>query len=322
MDKPEKIQMANYPPEKIKEWVEKQGYSLEMRVARKFKDFGFQVSQFEHFVDQESNSVRPVDVVATLSKEFENAVLNFKLFIECKYAKLKPWVILVTPQKFDKNIFFSRVLDNQRSFDWKNLPTLQGRLVAILLQVLGKKQKGELFSITNIGYIVREVNLTEKQDPNHKDIAYEATVQVSKSVEAQDLENENFYQESVASVEADDSEFKTSEPKLHLLLSIVIPIVVINGQLFESRLGDNNEPEIREVGHGYILVPRRRKENAPRNHVSLSTVTIVTEQSLDKYIEEFKASIDDVLNQDDAIRELVNHECSQLTKLSASDIDF
>ena len=31
---------------KVKNWVEEQGYSLEMRVAKKFRDANFKVSQF------------------------------------------------------------------------------------------------------------------------------------------------------------------------------------------------------------------------------------------------------------------------------------
>ena len=54
----------------VRKWVEEQGYSLEMRVAKRFQENGFAVSQFDHFVDQESHSVRPVDVVATLSELF------------------------------------------------------------------------------------------------------------------------------------------------------------------------------------------------------------------------------------------------------------
>ena len=105
-------------------------------------------------------------------------------------------MILVTPQKFDEDVFFSRIIGNHQLFDWKNIPTLQGRLVAKILQSFNKQQKTDLFSVTSVGYIVREV-VPDNQDPNRKDIAYEATVQVSKSVEAQDIENEAFYRENI-----------------------------------------------------------------------------------------------------------------------------
>src|SRR6266498_4523901 len=95
----------------VRKWVEEQGYSLEMRVAKRFQESGFAVSQFDHFVDKESHSVRPVDVVATLAQDFGNSRVAIKLFIECKYsAKDKPWVIVVTSDKLDKHAFFSRTL--------------------------------------------------------------------------------------------------------------------------------------------------------------------------------------------------------------------
>lgn len=176
-------------PTQVKKWVEEQGYSLEMRVAKKFQENGFTVSQFEHFVDQESHSVRPVDVVASLSQDVGGSRVVVKLFVEYKYsAKDKPWVIVVTSDKFDKYAFFSRTLKNQHPSNWMKISTLQGRLTARLIQNIERVVGPDSFSIRNPGYVVAEIESgtvfvpyrRHETNPNSKIILSPVTVVTEK----------------------------------------------------------------------------------------------------------------------------------------------
>ncbi|MBV6399865.1 MAG: hypothetical protein CNIPEHKO_00142 [Anaerolineales bacterium] len=304
---------------KVKNWVEEQGYSLEMRVAKKFQGGGFQVSQFEHFIDQESGSVRPVDVVASLSKDFENSRVVVKLYVECKYsAKDKPWVIVVTSDKFDKYSFFSRILKGQHPSRWSNIETLQGRITARIVQAMDSSSSLDIFSIKNPGYVVAET-LT-----NQKDHAYEGVIQTSKSVEAHDIESEETYKQTLQSLDEfdKDPDYIRGPTKTGLFFSIAIPLVVISGQLFESSLGDNNEVQVAEIQSGMVFVPYRRRETNPHSQVVLSPVTVVTEKHLDNYVALIKNGIESMLSHTEAINEVLEFEKSKYVNTTPDESDF
>jgi len=302
-------------PTQVKKWVEEQGYSLEMRVAKKFQENGFTVSQFEHFVDQESHSVRPVDVVVSLAKDIGNCHIVVKLFIECKYsAKDKPWVIVVTSDKFDKFSFFSRTLKGQHPSNWLNIETLQGRIVAKIIQAIDGGLGLDSFSIKNPGYIIAE-SLT-----NQKDHAYEAIIQISKSVEAHDTETEETYKNTLQVI--DDSDHIKLPSDIGLFFSIAIPVVVINGQLFESYLDNNNEVEASEIQNGMVFVPYRRHETNLHSQVILSPVTVVTEKYLDNYVSLIKRGLESMLSQSEAIQDVIEFEKSKYIKPTSDEINF
>lgn len=311
----EKIQVNQDLPTQVKKWVEEQGYSLEMRVAKKFQENGFTVSQFEHFVDQESGSVRPVDVVVSLAKDIGNSLVVIKLYIECKYSvKDKPWVIVVTSDKFDKHSFFSRILKDQHPSSWSNIETLQGRVTAKIIQALDSNSGLDLFSIKNPGYVIAE-SLT-----NQKDHAYEAIIQISKSVEAHDMETEEIYKQTTQTL--DDAEITDGALNFGLFVSIAFPVVLINGQLFESYLGKNNEVEVSEIQNGMVFVPYRRHETNPHSQVILSPVTVVTEKYLDDYVSLIKQGIESMLSQTDAINAVIEFEKSKRAKTINDEVDF
>jgi hypothetical protein len=336
--------------EKIKKWLETQGQALEMRVAKIFQENGFSVSQFENIVDQESQSVRQVDVVASLSKEIEGCLLTARLIIECKYAKSRPWVLLLTPQKFDGTFFFSRVLQGNNFTNWKSLPTLQARLIARIL--LSLKTDVSKFSVEPAGYAIVEPDLKEidaqsgqqtgekktdaqsgqqtgkkktdtqsgQQTGNKKpkEIAYEAIIQVSKSVEAHDIDNEEKNKNITLAYEQNIGAERSVYSNLNLYLSIAIPVIVINGQLFEAHLGEDNEVKVSKIesGSGFVLMPYKQKEVNIKAQVPLSPIWVVTEEGLKTFIPRVKENLQLLLAQEDAIKDLISFERSKFSKSS------
>lgn len=297
----EDVSIGRDLPSQVKKWVEEQGYALEMRVAKVFRDNGFDVSQFDHFIDQESQDVRPVDVVATLSKDIGSSRVAIRLFVECKYsAKDKPWVIIVTSDRFDKFAFFSRILKGQHPSSWSKIETLQGRLVGRVIQAIDANLGLSAFSIKNPGYVVAESFTTQK------DHAYEAIVQISKCVEAHDVETEEIHRKTTQILDDSESNYPSSE--LGLFFSVAIPIVVINGQLFESCLGNRNEVEASEIQSGMVFVPFRRHETSPHSRVVLSPVTVVTEKHMDSFVASIKRGMESILDQTEAIEAVIEHE--------------
>ncbi len=318
--------------QKIKDWLEKQGYSLEMRVAKAFRENGFSVSQFERYIDQESESVRQTDVVASLSRNIGNSLFTTRLFIECKYAQ-RPWIILVTPEKFERFAFFSRILQGKHPSDWKNFPTLQGRLVSRILSLLDNLQGLETFAIDRVGYTVldtfigkaeqeRESIQEKKKQDKSKESAFEATVQVSKSVEAHDVKNEEVFKNTFHSFENSlNTERGSFASSLSLDLSIAFPVIVIQGRLFNGYLGDDNEIHVSEVDDGVVFVPYRQKEIRTNIQVPLSPVRVATEHNLNNFIMNMHGALISLLEQDDAIQDLIDYEQSRIT-MPSSDTDF
>lgn len=299
----------------VREWVEKQGYSLEMRVAKKFRDANFKVSQFEHYIDQESQSVRPIDVLASISREINHSTLNLKFYVECKYvANNKAWVIITTSEKFNKYMYFSRMLRNTPPLNWKNIETLQGRLVGRLILFAERLQNFEFFTKRTVGYIVREA-FSDKQD-----YAHEAIVEISKSVESHDSENEKLYRQTLEFYE--QSENLDPLSNLSLYLSIAIPVVVINGDLYESTLTENGQIDTKKIEHGVVLVPYRRREVAPNAQVTLSSVAIVTETYLGSYIIDMKNAFETLLSNDEVIQNFISYERFRVKSSSVSDTDI
>jgi len=321
--------MSNYNDEnlsgKIKDWLEKQGQSLEMRVAKSFRENGFAVSQFEYFVDSESQTVRLTDVVASISNNIGNSLVTVNLIIECKYAKSKPWVILVTQQKFDRFSFFSRVLHGRHPSDWKNLPTIQGRFVGKLALSLDRSKEIEKFEVNPAGYAIMEARLDSnyKSDPNQLDYAYEAIMQVGKSVQYHDDKNEAIFRNITKSFEDGfgiETGFRTigSTSSFGLDLSIAVPIVIINGRLFESHLSDDNTIDVSEVENGFVLMPYML-DKTNTGLVPLSSIMVVTENNLNSFIPRLRNMMENILEQESAIRELLEFEESKISPLSKSD---
>jgi len=310
---------------RIKDWLEKQGQSLEMRVANSFRENGFAVSQFEYFVDQESQTVRQTDVIASIARTIGNSLVTINLIIECKYAKSKPWVILITQQKFDRFSFFGRMLNGKHPSDWKNLPTIQGRLVGKIALTLDRLNEIENFEVNPAGYAIMEARLDSnyKTDPNQLDYAYEAIMQVAKSIQYHDDKNEDVFKNIIRSFEdglEDETGFRTlgSSSSLGLDLSIAVPLVIINGRLFESHLRDDKIIEVSEVQNGFLLMPCKQ-DKSKTSSVPLSSIMVITENSLSSFIPKLRSMTENILNQERAIHELIEFEESKINPLAKSE---
>lgn len=83
----------------IRQWLNSQGYPLELRVAREFRDRGAQVVQAEYYSDPDSNVSREIDVYARyhVSDGQKNSVRQIVFATECKSSN-RPWVVFTSGQ--------------------------------------------------------------------------------------------------------------------------------------------------------------------------------------------------------------------------------
>jgi hypothetical protein len=78
---------------KLLDWLNAQGYPLEMRVARSFQQQGFSVIQSDYYKDPESGDMREIDVHTILDYHGAEFPVHVGFVIECKLSKDKPWIL-------------------------------------------------------------------------------------------------------------------------------------------------------------------------------------------------------------------------------------
>lgn len=75
----------------VRQWLEKQGFSLEMRAASAFRALNFEVRQSSYYSEAWTGHTREMDVEATCASPL--GLVDVRFFVECKSSG-KPWVSL------------------------------------------------------------------------------------------------------------------------------------------------------------------------------------------------------------------------------------
>ena len=85
--------------DKVREWLGKQGYPLELRTGRVFEDLGWNADHRTWYTDPTTGATREVDVFISryVGDETTNSSVAFDLVVECKRSIDKPWVALSSP---------------------------------------------------------------------------------------------------------------------------------------------------------------------------------------------------------------------------------
>ena len=299
-------------PSKVLSWLKKQGYSLEMRVAQTFEQAGFEVSQSQRYLDPGSDELREIDVVASLHRQIDGIDASITLFIECKYSQDKPWVIFTSSRRLDPLFYFSRILhDKYNVYEWKIQKGLQGRLLARILSTLPRDSVDfDFFRMPkSVGYSVVQA----LGNPDAKDNAYTATMQVSNCVEAHDIGVERSHQETIQDYERmNDTGFGPGTFSIYC--SIAFPMIVVQGNLFECYLDSKNEIAISETRESLVVLGSKNRGDESRTKPCTSVVRIVTESDLQVVAEKGHQAAMLLLSQEHAIRELWEYECQKLER--------
>lgn len=295
----------------VLDWVKGQGYPLEMRVAQTFEQVGFEVSQSQRYLDPSTDELREIDVVASLNCQYDAITIAITLFIECKYSEDKPWVVFTSSRHLDPLSYFSRVLrDKYDVYEWQSQKGLQGRLTAKILSTLPRDNPNfDFFCMPqHVGYSL--VQALRKQDA--RDNAYTATMQVNNCVEANDVEVEKVYQESIQDYEREVEQKRNS--KFSVYCNIGFPIVVLQGHLFECHLDSKNEIAVPEIFEGIVILGSKDRGEELRARPSTSAVRIVTEASLQSVAQKAYQAAGLLLAQEQAVKELYEYEFHQHEK--------
>lgn len=199
--------------DKVRSWLETQGYPLEMRAASIFRAAGFQVVQSDTYSDQESGKLREIDLVC--SRDEQTGLGLAKIVVECKSGE-KPWIVFST----------SHVLENHnRFFSYADLSQdLRDALLKCGFDLVRRKLSW-LEKPDRIGYSVVQAF---KQN---EDEAYGVAQALLKAARAQ-----------LVQAAARSSRF-----------TAVFPVLVIDSPLFKCYLDDEGAIQLTEVSEAEFL---------------------------------------------------------------------
>jgi len=203
---------------RIVAWLESQGYPLEMHVARLFEQAGFDVTQSTYYIDPETDTAREIDVLARAGICIEETFAFLRYSIECKRAADKPWILFTRENRIIDFEYADWYCANQTGWDYLIHAAIDEKIDALALNYHRRER---------IGYGLTAA-FTSGDDACYK--AVQSAVRCA-----------------IASLKmTEDRSFGRS-------VEIVIPVIILDGRLFESYLDSEGAVVVRDIGEGVFL---------------------------------------------------------------------
>lgn len=237
---------------KIQEWLESQGYPLEMRVARAMQRRRFRVFQSEYYRDVESGAHREIDVVASAQRTIHGLLTRISFVVECKAQRDKPWVIFTTPPGLKDAARFTQRAASRVGL--RLLSRLAGDPYVNQLPAFRLSQRA--------GYAMTQA-FTDKRD-----VPFEAAMAVSKA--------------ALATARQFDNEKQYGRPPCE----IAFPCIIIMAPLFECHLSDAGEPVVTPTT-ATTLLWRNPIVGMPHTIIHL-----LTEDRIETFADECRETVD------------------------------
>ena len=218
---------------KIRGWLETEGYPLEMRVAKAFREAKFEVSSSEYYVDPEHQKVREIDVMASMGATINKVHFWILFVIECKSSKRSPWVCFSSGHdpEWDASLGFPA-----------RISTNEGK--ELLREIYADRElvSRGLFELpTSHAYAVVNALIGERtKEGNPKgriDLPY-AAIEGARSA---------------ANAIVSHYDKRQSHPNKVQVVCIAFPVVVVGAPLFRCTLGGKGEVEIEPTFYQTIL---------------------------------------------------------------------
>lgn len=238
-----------------------------MRVARKFRRARFWTQQSEYYSDPETEEQREIDLVARAQADVGGCLVRLSLCAECKATPDKPWIIFTSSEL--------RLADRARIA--QRAASYLGSEFLMSVSKDPRYQKLALFRLPE-----RSAFGVTQAFSSGKDVAYQACIGAAKS--------------SVAQAKEADLGYKRDSP----FFEIIVPVVVIEGQLFECYLDPSDQIAIGEVTSG-TLVWRNPVVGMPH-----TIIKVVTYSGLDGLISEASEAADLLLTSRKEVGELLS----------------
>jgi hypothetical protein len=243
---------------KVADWLQKNGYPLEMHVAKTFSRAGFNVEQSDYFYDEESSDYRELDIIAKIEKETDVVCYSVNFLIECKYCIEHPWVVF--KNKKDEVVSYTLMTMSGNTLGHKMAFNYSWHKEIRKLPVLCNHK--------SIGYAAVEA----LRNSEKKDNCYSAFMAISKAI--------NSYSKKPKYTHAAGKQLST----------IFVPIIVIKGLLFEAYLNEQDEIETRNATSSTV------SWDNPICGNQSAIIHIVTQDFLEKFCKSAKSSATKLLD--------------------------
>jgi hypothetical protein len=262
--------------DKILDWLESQGYPLEMRVASSLTKADFWVRQSQYYFDPETNVSREIDVIATKTDIL--GFLEIDFMIECKTSS-KPWLLFTSEETLNNynRLFAFGVLSNatkkvlaDHMFDSRTQELFEERLFSL---PWFKKEGRVAYGMT-------------QAFTSGSDVAYKASINTLKAALSRKIEIEN-------------------ERSGQYPLLFAFPVIVVEGQLFECYLNQNASIAVQEVEQSFFHFPTNIVGNVG---TCIRVVSAASMQNFCYDASELSERIMDLLKED--IEEIAHHRSS------------
>jgi hypothetical protein len=249
---------------KIEEWIKKCGFPLEMKVAKSFIKAGFDVGQSVYYMDSESEKFRETDIIATKSNLINGVWVNIALVIECKSTIDKPWVILINDGlKYYHDDLPAYITNNGLKF-------------------LKATRENEEFKSDFLFRNSRKIgySLITAFNKDGKEPSYEAIQSLTKACEyfVKECSNKREYQ-----------------------INIYLPIIIVEGMLFNATLTETEELKIEQVNNSEFQITRSFHSFGNANfiifdHTDLDKTAINLMKQCNEFYEKYSKLLIDKIN--------------------------
>jgi hypothetical protein len=235
---------------KLHEWLKKAGYPFELSVGRVLQFAGWSIEHARFYVDPVTSKTREIDIVAkkSLGAPETRTAASVSFVVECKRTRDKPWVV------FSSEETGARLL----SADFAS-----GRLAysAMLSASIGHPPLATFEASGRVGHsVVRAFADSKETDPSGAHSAIQAAITAAAALNAE--------YEALALSQAPRFSF----------VHVFIPLVVIDGDLFEFYMDESNTDTIVEVERATVVT------KSPAIGQNLQALTIVTAKGLHSFL--------------------------------------
>lgn len=246
----------------ILDWLSKEGYPLEFKAANIFRKFEFQTFQGQYVNDFKTKNPREIDILAQRTAHIDDSFLRIVYLVECKWTGNKPWVIFT-----DRNSQIAPAACIAQS--------ITADIATSILWLLTHDQDIQNLSIFHTpdrpGFNGRQAFGSQN------DLVYSTLQSVMSSC----YSKKKYY----------ESYPKTTENGISDGV-LLIPIVVINGKLFETFYDEKNDKiEIEERKQ-----MRLHWKGSEAWHLH-STIDVVTIDALPDYVSKLSFDTDILLDK-------------------------
>jgi len=226
----------------VEKWLRTQGYPLEMKVAGALRERRFIVEQGCYYSDPETRTSREIDVIASSYDEY--GLLSVSFVVECKSSRDRPWVLFGCEESGNRLFNFALSSTAARMHLTERLfcdPEAESQVQSLTWFI---KPNGN-------GY-----GLVTAMSNSGEDAAFKAVMSVLK-----------------ASIDV----LRVGADREGASLQFVLPVIVLEGRLFEARLGDEGVPTVTEIQSGFLSTGRLI------DGVACPSVHVVTSQALEEF---------------------------------------